>query len=82
MEQTKRGTKECWKRQQHKELTRGSGMKANSYETRPESDVTEAARIGKLSGIGQEQRQLLNCEGEGYTGAEGRWNERDLDWRS
>ena len=29
-ERTKRGTKESWKRQRNKELTRGSGMKAVS----------------------------------------------------
>ena len=77
-EQTKRGTKESWKRQRNKELTQGSGMKADLYETRPEGDVTEAAQIGnrvgigKSSGIYQKQRRLLDCEGEGYAGAEGR----------
>ena len=37
----------------NKELTHGSGMKADSYGTRPEGDVTEAARIGNHVGIGK-----------------------------
>ena len=74
MEQTKRGTKESWKRQQNKELTRGSEPEADSYRMRPEGDVTRAAWIGNSSGIHQERRQLLNCECGSFAGAERRWN--------
>ena len=80
MEQTKRGTKESWKRQWNKELTQGSGMKVDLYGTRPEGDVTKAAQIGNhveignSSGIDWEERQLLNHEDESYAGLEGRWN--------
>ena len=42
----------------------------------------KAAQIGNLSGIDWEQRRLLDCEGESYTGAEGRQSEWDLDRRS
>ena len=45
-EQTKRGTKESWKRQQNKELNQGSGMGADLYGTRTAGDFTKAARIG------------------------------------
>ena len=34
-----------------KELTQGSGMKVDSYRTRPDGDVSEAARIGDRVGI-------------------------------
>ena len=79
MEQTKRGTKESWKRQQNKELTRGSRMKADLYGTRLEGDITEAAQIGKSTGIDWKWRRLLDHEGEGSAGVKGRQNERDLD---
>ena len=36
---------------QNKELTQGSRMKVDSYRTRPEGDVSEAARIGNHVGI-------------------------------
>ena len=38
--------------------------------------------IGNWSEINQEWRQSLDCEGEGYAGAEGRQNERGSDRRS
>ena len=47
-----KGTKEAWVAR-NKELTRGSGPEADSYGTRPEGDVTEAARIGNCVGIGK-----------------------------
>ena len=36
-----------------KELTRGSGMKVDSYRTRPDGDVSEVAWIGDRVGIGK-----------------------------
>ena len=79
-----KGTKEAWV-VQNKELTRGSGPEADSYGTRSEDGISKATWIGNRvvignwSGINREWRQLLNCEGEGYAGAEGRLNERDSD---
>ena len=73
---------------QNKELTWGSRPEADSYGIRPEGDVSKATWIGNRvvignwSGIDQEWRQSLNCEGEGYAGAEGRCNERGSDQRS
>ena len=81
------GTKEAWVAW-NKELTQGSGQEADSYRTRSEGGVSEATRIGNWVGIGnrlgidQERCQLLDREGEDYTGAEGRQNERDSDQRS
>ena len=69
-------------------LTLGSGPEVDSYGTRSEGGVTKATRIGNRVGIGnmlgidREGRQLLDHEGEGYTGAEGRQNEQDSDQRS
>ena len=82
-----KGTKEAWV-VWNKELTQGSGPEADSYRTRSEGGVSKATRIGNCVGIGnqlgidREWRQLLDREGEGYTGAEGRWNEQGLDRRS
>ena len=59
---------------QKKELKWGAG---------PEGDITRATRIGNRVeignslGIDQEQRRLLDREGESYAGAEGRQNEQD-----
>ena len=48
------------------------------YGTRAEGGVSKVTWIGNCVGIGnwlgidQEWHQLLDCEGEGYAGAEGR----------
>ena len=57
-------------------------MGADSYGTRAAGDFTKVAQIGNSLGIYWEWRQLLDHEGEGYTGAEGRQNEQDSDQRS
>ena len=81
------GTKEAWV-VQNKELTRGSGPEADSDRTRLEGGISKATLIGNCVGIGnwsgidRDWRRLLNCEGEGYAGAEGRRNERGSDRRS
>ena len=60
-------------------------MEADSYRTRSEGGVSKATRIGNRVGIGnwsgidQEWCQSLNCEGEGYARAKGRWSEQDSD---
>ena len=82
-----KGTKEAWV-VWNKELTWGSGPEADSYGTRSEGGVSKATQIGNCvgienrSGIDWEWCQSLDHEGEGSAGAEGRWNEWGLDWRS
>ena len=72
----------------NKELTRGSGPEADSYRIRPEGGVSKATRIGNRvaignwSGIDREWHRLLDREGEGYAGVEGRQNEQGSDRRS
>ena len=46
------GTKEA-RVARNKELTRGSRLEVDSYGTRPDGDVSEAARIGNRVGIGK-----------------------------
>ena len=81
------GTKEAWV-VWNKELTQGSGLEADSYGTRSEGGVSKVTRIGNhvvignRLGIDWEWRQLLDREGEGYAGGEGRWNEQGSDQRS
>ena len=66
-------------------LTWGSRPEVDSYRTRSEGGISKATwignrvRIGNWSGIDREWPQLLDCEGEGYAGAEGRQNEQDSD---
>ena len=77
-----KGTKEAWVAQ-NKELTWGSGLEADLDRTRLEGGISKVTQIGNrvgignMSGIDWEGHQSLDHEGEGYTGAEGRWNERD-----
>ena len=72
----------------NKELTRESGPEVELYGTGSEGGVSKATQIGNHVGIGnwsgidQEWRQSLNRKNEGYTGAEGRRNERGSDRRS
>ena len=72
----------------NKELKWGGRQKADLYGTGPEGDVTRATRIGNhveignCLGINWEWRQLLDCEGRGYTETERRQDRRDSNWRS
>ena len=69
-----RWNKGVLERKRNKELTWGSGLEADLFRTRSEGGVTKAIQIGNLSGIDQEWRRLLDCEGESYAGVEGRQN--------
>ena len=72
----------------NKELTRGSGPEADSYGMRSEGGVSKVTQIGSHVGIGNwsgidwKWRRSLDCEGEGYAGAEGRRNEWDSNQKS
>ena len=82
-----KGTKEVWVAQ-NKELTQGSRLEVDSYGTRSEGGISKVTQIGNrvgignMSGINWEGRRLLDHEGEGYAGAEGRRNKQDSDRRS
>ena len=82
-----KGTKEAWVAW-NKELTWGSRLEADSDGTRLEGGISKATLIGNRVGIGNwsgidwDWRQLLDLEGEGYTGAEGRRNGRDSNQKS
>ena len=72
----------------NKELTWESRPEVDLYGTRSEGGVSKVTWIGNRVGIGnwseidQEWRWSLNCEGEGYTGVEGRQNEQDSNRKS
>ena len=73
---------------QNKELTRGSGPEADLYRTRSEGGISKVTQIGNCvgienwSGIDWKWHLSLNCEGEGYAGAEGRRNEWESNQKS
>ena len=79
-----KGTKEAWV-VQNKELTQESGPEVALDETRLEGGISKATWIGNpvgienMLGIDWEGCWSLDCEGEGYAGAEGRQNEWDLN---
>ena len=72
----------------NKELTWGSRPEADSDRTRLEGGISKATLIGNCVGIGnwsgidRDWRRLLDLEGEGYTGVEGRRNGWDSNRKS
>ena len=75
-----KGTKEAWV-VRNKELTWGSGPEAVEGGISKATQIGNHVVIGNWSGIDREWHRSLDCEGEGYAGAEGRRNEWDLDWK-